>query len=262
MTVTKRKTRQPLRDKPLREPGQSLREEVDRLILDEAAPTFIVAVFACLYAGYEWIRWFARIDPHPIGCTIVAGAVVVWAATKIRSVREALGRVRKGIDGELHSAQFMQNELTPLGYRVVHDVCEDGYNIDHALIGPTGVFAIETKAFSKPEAGEAKISYDGEQLLVNGFAPDRNPIAQAEAAAARLRKILFQHSGMDLEVQPVVLVPGWKVDRTRRGGKTWVVNFLGLGRFLEHEADRLKPDDVRRLFEALAHYQRSSGRAE
>lgn len=138
----------------------------------------------------------------------------------------------------------------------MNDICRDGFNIDHALIGPTGVFAVETKSFSKFGEEDGTITHDGVQMFVKGSPPDRDPIAQAERQAKDLKNIIFQFSGMRQDVKPVVLVPGWKVDRTRKNSETWVINFEGLKKFLRHEPDRLSAVDVDRIFDALANYQR------
>lgn len=44
-----------------------------------------------------------------------------------------------------------------------------------------GIFTVETKTFSKPARGNAKVTFDGENILVNGFRPDRDPVTQARA---------------------------------------------------------------------------------
>ncbi|GJM24502.1 MAG: hypothetical protein DHS20C16_09170 [Phycisphaerae bacterium] len=63
------------------------------------------------------------------------------------------------------------------GYRVYHDIQCDGFNIDHVLIGPGGVFVIETKTASKPTKGNATIKYDGESTRIVAYEPERDPIA-------------------------------------------------------------------------------------
>lgn len=65
----------------------------------------------------------------------------------------------------------------------LHDEIGQGFNLDHVLIGSAGVFTIETKTLSKPVRGQARIKFDGERFLVNGFEPDRDPVIQAKAQA-------------------------------------------------------------------------------
>ena len=61
-------------------------------------------------------------------------------------------------------------------YQVIGDlVCKDGertFNIDHVVVGPTGVFSIETKHWKKPAGPDHRIFYDGRRILVDGHAPE------------------------------------------------------------------------------------------
>jgi len=76
-----------------------------------------------------------------------------------------------GLDNE--SYQFLSLGLgDPLGIsaaagrgieelcqRLFHDLPADGFNIDHVLISALGVFAIETKEYTKPKPGGTKLSH-------------------------------------------------------------------------------------------------------
>ena len=53
-------------------------------------------------------------------------------------------RFNRGERGERHVADVLE-ELRSNGYRPIHDIVGDGFNVDHVLVGPGGVFAIETK---------------------------------------------------------------------------------------------------------------------
>ena len=86
---------------------------------------------------------------------------------------------------------------------MLHDIVGDGFNIDHVLIGPTGVYTIETKTISKPAKGACEISYDGETICVNGLIPDRDPIVQAKAQANWLQNFLKDSTGK-FKVLPIV----------------------------------------------------------
>ncbi|MBU1055794.1 MAG: NERD domain-containing protein [Proteobacteria bacterium] len=43
--------------------------------------------------------------------------------------------------------------LFKVGYKVYHDFPAEKFNIDHIIIGPAGVYAVETKARQKPTTG-------------------------------------------------------------------------------------------------------------
>ena len=77
-----------------------------------------------------------------------------------------------------------------------HDVVGLGFNVDHVIVGPAGVFTVETKTWSKPAKGDAKVVFDGERVRINGFEPDRNPIVQAKAQARWLKEVLAESTGM------------------------------------------------------------------
>src|SRR6188472_2002795 len=68
---------------------------------------------------------------------------VAWQATKPRGPLDPEPWA-KGIRGELMVAELL-TELEPQGYRVLHDVETGHGNLDHVVIGPNGVFVLETK---------------------------------------------------------------------------------------------------------------------
>src|SRR5689334_11974907 len=112
----------------------------------------------------------------------------------------------------------MLEQLRAAGYRVFHDVKGgENFNIDHVLVGPGGVFAVETKTRSKPEGRDAKVVYDGECVRVDGMEPDRDPVEQARANADRVRDLLREMTGNWIRVRPVVVYPGWWVNQMPKG---------------------------------------------
>lgn len=120
--------------------------------------------------------------------------------------------------------------LRTKGYRVFHDLEQEDWNIDHALIGPGGVFAIETKTISKPTDHNTIVAYDGQRLLVDGRELPRDPLKQALGAARRLREILKDQTAQDVHVQAVVLFPGWFVEAEAQPPDVFVASenyFLG-----------------------------------
>lgn len=246
----------PIRDTPLRDPGQSLRESLDDLLLDVAYPWFMTAILAAVTAGMEWWRWWFVSPPVPKTLTFIAIVIVGIASWKWRSVKAEARLIKTGLKGERSTGQLLQSELLPVGYEVFHDCCFDGFNVDHVAIGPGGVFALETKTRSKPP-GDARVTYDGRQVLVNGMEPDRDPVAQARAGASRIRDVLAEYAGFETEVRGVVLFPGWYVE-SKGKTQTWVLNPKAFVSWAQKEPRRLTPEQVRMLAFGLARYIRNT----
>jgi hypothetical protein len=117
---------------------------------------------------------------------------------------------QQGIRGEQIVGQMLEG-LRSLGCKIYHDIAEDEYNIDHVIIGPQGIFAVETKTPSKPTKGQSAVIFDGKTVTVGGFPPDPDPVIQAKAAARRIREILREMTGKEPQVTPVILYVKWFV---------------------------------------------------
>ena len=238
------KRRSPLKDKPLRNPGQSV-EEHRRELVDNAMEPFLIALILVLLAGLEWYRFYFPYPPHPVLYTVVAVLGLGYAAFRIWRALPVARALRQAIEGERAVGQFLER-LREGGYQVFHDVIGTGFNLDHVIVGPAGIFAIETKTFSKPTRREATIKIDGERILVDGRQPDRDPIAQAKAQATWLRDLLTESTGRKFAVRSVILFPGWYVEQDRASRREiWVLNPKALPRFLEHEPEVVSPEDVK-----------------
>src|SRR5690349_14253550 len=75
---------------------------------------------------------------------------------------------RKGAEGERLAGRRLDG-LAEAGFVVLHDRRAPGYggNLDHVVIGPTGVWAVETKAL------RGKVEIDGDELRVGKRSQDR-----------------------------------------------------------------------------------------
>jgi len=258
--VSSEDSRSPIKDKPLRSPGQSLEEERAELIADKVASRLAWAGGMLFLAAWEWYRFWEPKPLNPWVITAAAVGVCVYVAVRIYRVMPRLRSLRQGIEGEKAVGQFL-DRLREQGYQVFHDLVGEGFNVDHVLIGPGGVFTIETKTWSKPARGEAKIRYDGEALTAVGQMPDRNPIVQAKAQARWLAELLRESTGRRLGVQPVVLFPGWFVEAAPGSHQAvWVLEPKGLPAFLERQREQLAPADVKLAAYHLARFIRSGER--
>ena len=107
-------------------------------------------IFYCGTA-FLWLLWFwewYKLQTHqPPRPTIVLCAAIIATGTSLIVFRRVFFRFRnlnRGERGELTVAESLE-QLRTIGYRPIHDIVGKGFNIDHVLVGPAGVFVIETK---------------------------------------------------------------------------------------------------------------------
>lgn len=251
------KKRSPLdRARPLRAAGQSLTNQLDDVLYDHALAPLLIAIFSCVFASVEWIRYVLKTPPVPVFASICAALVVIWAVFKIKRSMKLAEQIKLGRDGERVVAQYLE-WFRSSNFFVFHDVPNGDANVDHVLIGPKGVFTIETKTHSKPVRGECRVSVVNGEVRANGLVLDRNPLVQAKAQANWLKGFLAE-SQFKAHVWPVVAFPGWFVEPfdTRATG-AWVLEPKALNKFIENEPERLSREQVQAMASALSSYIRA-----
>jgi len=247
--------RGPLRDKPLRYPGQSLDEEIRRLQWDIAGYFILAVVFIGLLV-LEWWRWFRDVPPQPMAALFLAVIVVLISYLRIRQLERRCRGFVLGRDGERIVGQAIE-ELREKGFGIFHDIVGGDFNVDHVIISRHGIFSIETKTFTKPRKGEAKVNFDGERVTVLGKEPERNPVEQAIASANWLRRdVLEKSTGKLFPVKPVIVFPGWWVDETHSSKRIWVLNPDRLSSRISQEPQLLTEEEVHLIAFHLSRYVR------
>ncbi|HEW79359.1 MAG TPA: NERD domain-containing protein [Phycisphaerales bacterium] len=218
---TKRK-KSPLNISLLRNPGQSLREQIEdetieiitSLLLIPAASILLYSIIITEYvsSGHK----INLISSLIYLFAIVGG--VSYLITKVFRMIKHRNHLRLGYDCELAVGQELSNRIRD-GFFVFHDFPADGFNIDHVLVGSTGVFAIETKGRAKLRVAENenwKMEYNGKKLKFPGWT-ETKPIEQAKNQAQWLSQWLQKTTGSPCKVSPVLAIPGWWINRIASG---------------------------------------------
>jgi hypothetical protein len=137
----------------------------------------------------------------------------LWKVIKRRRSLQLALEGEKAIGQEL-------NQLMLKGYAVYHDLPGENFNIDHVVVTPAGVFAVETKARPKPLSddgkADAEVVYDGASLRF-GNRENREFLEQAARQGKWLAQWLASAVGESVAVKPVLALPGWFIKRVARG---------------------------------------------
>lgn len=241
---TPREPRSPLKDKPLRQAGQSVEEKRQDLMFDAFGEAAIGAMMVG-WAVNEWVRFWRKDQFHPWLYTIMALVAVAIIGMRLRRALLRFRQYREGRDGERIVAERLEG-LRRDGFHILHDLVVSNFNIDHVAIGPSGVFAVETKTLTKRGGREEKAEFDGQAILIKGKPLPRNPIDQAAANAKWLRDFLHQSTNQCFNVVPVVILPGWYVTPKVPMRDTIVINDnpKGIQSYLVQRPQSLSADQI------------------
>lgn len=189
-----------------------------------------------------------------LGFGFVACGLLFYRAS--RSIRSYVNH-RLGLLGEQVTGQIL-DQLSSDSIRVFHDleIREPGgkpWNIDHVVVTPAGVFAIETKTRRKPRGtapdGQQghKVIFDGQQLRFPApMSADRHGLDQTQRNADWLAGKLTALNGCAVPVTPVLVLPGWWVEAKGKGPVS-VLNPKGLRSFLNGRAPALSAERQRAI---------------
>ena len=110
------------------------------------------------------------------------------------------------------------------------DIPFDGFNIDHLIICPNGVFVIETKGRSKPiNNGEKqfKVRVENDALHFPNHV-EKAPLEQVRRNVTTVRNWLNSATGTEVPVGGVLVLPGWFVDLRQKITFPYIVSAAAL----------------------------------
>ena len=133
-------------------------------------------------------------------------------------------------------------------WHVFNDFVANGIHVDHVAVGPSGVFAVETKNW------RGAVTVEEGHILVDGSLPTRDPLAQtlhqADAVKAALSK-----AGWTGGVTPVLCFASDTFDMLGTGlvtvGGVTVINASLLSGTLEDMPQAIAPQQLERLSQLM-----------
>jgi hypothetical protein len=220
----RRNHKNPFKGRHLRNPGESLLKNIEQLSDNLLVyVVYFILLPLIIYSVHISQLYFKNVK-HDItsNITIISIGILIMAYLGYLIIKNLnlRRRYRLAFDGEVYVGQEL-NQLMFDGYHVFHDFPAEEFNIDHILVGPSGVYAVETKARHKPNTGDstkdAQVTYDGQTLFFPNWNEHR-PLKQTEWQAKWLSNWLQSATGGPISVKPMLALPGWFIRKTSPNG--------------------------------------------
>jgi hypothetical protein len=202
-------SRLPAREKLLRSPGESMRRNLEQL---NEYLIYSVALFLLVPMAFAWKT------PNLTTVWPVLFLVCLMAVCAIPGV--CVVRLYRSYAFGLRAERAVGEELNQLmldGCPVFHDYpAAPDWHINHIVVAPSGVYAIETKSGPRRRADashhESYVTYDGAVLKFPHYSSSK-AVEQARRSGEILRHQLSHALGTSIEVKSVLTVPCWKIKR-------------------------------------------------
>lgn len=203
-----RKTSSLFYRKLLRNPGQYLTEQMEEMIQRAYEYLFLPLIFLLVTIYTIFFYYRPPTDKDIFVFIIMTIGITIYSSWKVIKLFKTYRDYSLGRDGEKYVAQILHKEKEK-SWRVFHDIPMSGYNIDHLIIAPQGIFCIETKSRNKGDIQE--IRFDGEKLIVDGFTHYNNQpksyLFQVAITSKNLQNSLQQITGKKFHIQAVLVFP-------------------------------------------------------
>jgi hypothetical protein len=202
----------------IREPAYTKRRqqralEVDIFWHSVAVPTLLLAWH------YAFVRGLSGNESANL--TDLAMIFAAGVATLAYFIQHLVRRINEKRHLALQTAAEIAtgqsiNQLMRRGYWVFHDVNLGGQRFQHLIVGPGGVFVVESRAhrvprkYAKSGTDRAEANFDGKQLNYPDWT-DADPIQAVLKQSQMLGKWLTGKIGEAVAPQPVLALPGWYV---------------------------------------------------
>ena len=249
----KKKYRSPIEGPLRRLPGQSIREEWNRLFDDKVMGYFFAVLGTWLLAIWQWIYWWTGSKPSPGFATVLASIVTIYCAYRIWRLYPEFRNLNLGEKGERRVSEVLRT-LRHKDYVTFDDLLLEGVNVDYVVVGPGGVFAVETKTYSVFGNGIAGIAPNGE-LYLSGKPALKDALNQARSSAALVSAEVKRWTAREVWVTPIVVLPGWRIDPPKSETTVVVVNEETVLEFFKTRDEKLSHAQVREL---CSHLDRSA----
>ena len=252
----------PQEEKLLRPPGYSLALKMEELWDEFTDRLFEICVGAAVTGmltsyAFELLRGSARQTAGIVllTCSLGIFSILVQRVIAARALLQHRRNCRLGLRGEQAVAEAL-TEVGPNGYRAFHDLPGgENWNIDHVVVGPQGVFVIETKARRRRAVAGSQpahvVGYDGDTLTFP-TGKDHDAIPQARRNAKWVADYLTKKTGERVDAAPLVVLPGWYVECTASDTKGFAaMNATYLKKYLASQPERVPPAQLRRIIALL-----------
>jgi hypothetical protein len=219
----------------------SLRRGPAQLIAAGQLPLLLIPFVVWIVCAVECAQRSLGFIPAPYFWFVVSVTITIYSGLRIFRLHARAKLSAQKSAGSAQVAEVLQR-IRSKGFVVFHDLPGSSRKIDHVVVGPSGIYAIETKARS----GSGTIDYlTDEELIFAGRIKDGRPLRYARGGAAAVQKRLHHELEDSYPVKPLVVFVGdWNVRAHKKNLTVHVTTLDKLVQYFDEQPPELTGKEI------------------
>ena len=206
-------------------------------------PYILIIGMLCALLVLEVYRWYTQSPPLPgvfLGLFLVT---LTYSVYRIHEYKDHFHFLRLGKNGEPEIAAILKTFSENTDSAIYKDVKFGRDKVDYLITNKAGVYLINLINWHAPVNNEAIINYKEEEILLNGYRPDANPLLALKHITHWLDGKLTKSTNQPVLVQPIIVFPGWFVKTPDTVTTVKVMNPRELSGYLQSRRNVLSGND-------------------
>ena len=208
---------------------------------EQKLPVLLIMFAFWIVCAVEWTQRWVGIIPDPRFWSALSLVVTVYGGLQIFRLRRRHHSSTPRVAGEKEVARIL-HQIRGRGFVAFHNLPGTERNIDHVVIGPSGIYAIETKARS----GSGTIDYcSDDELIFGGRIKDGWPLRHACGSASAVQTRLNHGLPEGYAVKPLVVFLGdWNICRHQENLAVDVTTLDQLAEYFDQQEPELTGKEI------------------
>jgi len=220
---------------------------INKLIRKRKIKILIWAAFFYVGLYFAYKAFLHSLKSSAIIAILGFAVLVRFLYSSVEKETDEIGKrikhARKGKRGEEFIGSIL--EKLPDNYTVIHDIETPYGNVDHIVVGPTGVFVIETKSH------HGRITERNGLLLRNNKPLEKNFIKQVLDNTFYIKEKIKESVGIEAYVKALLVFTNAYVDIKREIANVKIINKSFLLKAIKNSRTSLTDEQINSLEELL-----------
>ncbi|MEM7304164.1 MAG: hypothetical protein AAF372_01410 [Pseudomonadota bacterium] len=206
-------------------------------------PYMVMELILFALLALEIYRWHTQSPPLPGIYFALLLFGLTYTAYRIHEDKDYLRFIHLGRYGEPDASILLDKYSKKSDIKVFKDTSFGDFKVNYIIVDKAGVVIVKIINWYAPANTEAVVRYNDDEILLNGYRPEANPLVGQKHLAKWLVEKLNRDTDVRVNMQSLIMIPEWFVEPPQETTAVRVINPRELTGYLESRPKALSRSD-------------------